>query len=242
MKKPTSALLASFLLLSASFAGGGEQTREQFIGKATLDVNYRYLLALPDGYKADESKKWPLIVFLHGSGERGTDLELLKKHGPPKLIAAGQGIDAVVASLQCLPGQIWNPHGVKAVTDHLIKTLRVDADRVYLTGLSMGGFGTWDTALEYPATFAAIVPICGGAGVRFVMAERIKHLPVWIFHGAKDPVVEPAYSQKMFDVLTKLGGHVKLTMYPDARHDSWSAAYDDPELWKWLLAQKRTAH
>lgn len=239
MKKIATALLSAFLALTATSSTAGEQTHEQFTGKATLDVDYRYLLALPDGYKADESRRWPLVVFLHGAGERGTDLELLKKHGPPKLIAAGQKIDAVVASLQCLPAQIWNPHGVKAVTDHLIKTLRIDADRVYLTGLSMGGFGTWDTALEYPDTFAAIVPICGGAGVRFVMAERIKHLPAWIFHGAKDPVVEPAYSQKMFDVLTKLGGNVKLTMYPEAKHDSWTAAYDDPELWEWLLAQKR---
>lgn len=215
------------------------QTSEEFTSKVTLDVSYRYLLSLPDGYQADAPKKWPLIVFLHGAGERGTDLEMIKKHGPPKLIAAGQKFDAIVASLQCLPRQIWNPHGVKALTDHLIKTLRVDADRVYLTGLSMGGFATWETALEYPDTYAAIVPICGGAGVRFVMADRIKHLPVWIFHGARDPVVEPAYSQKMYDALKKVGGNVKLTLYPDALHDSWTAAYNDPELWKWMFAQKR---
>ena len=234
--------LAAFLSISFCFLGlaiGVEQTHEEFTGKVTLDVNYRYLLALPDGYKSDEAMKWPLIVFLHGAGERGTNLETLKKHGPPKLIAAGQKIEAIVASLQCLPQQIWNPHGVKALTDDLIKTLRVDVDRVYLTGLSMGGFATWETALEYPDTYAAIVPICGGAGVRFVMADRIKHLPVWIFHGARDPVVEPSYSKKMFDALTKVGGNVKLTMYPDALHDSWTAAYNDPELWRWLFAQKR---
>jgi predicted peptidase len=237
MKKLAAILSISFCLLCPAI--GFEQTHEEFTGKVTLDVHYRYLLALPDGYKSDAGRKWSLIVFLHGAGERGTNLETLKKHGPPKLIAAGQKFEAIVASLQCLPQQIWNPHGVKALTDELIKTLRVDADRVYLTGLSMGGFATWETALEYPDTYAAIVPICGGAGVRFVMAERIKHLPVWIFHGARDPVVEPSYSKKMFDALTKVGGNVKLTMYPDAQHDSWTAAYNDPELWKWLFAQKR---
>ena len=219
-----------------------EETRMEYSGKVTLDVGYRYLLSLPDGYMADKNKKWPLIVFLHGAGERGTDLEMLKKHGPPKLIAAGQKFEAIVASLQCLPKQIWNPHGVKALTDHLIETLRVDVDRVYLTGLSMGGFATWEIALEYPDTFAAIVPICGGAGVRFVMAERIKHLPVWIFHGAKDSVVEPSYSKKMYDALMKVGGNVKFTLYPNASHDSWTAAYNDPELWKWMFEQKRIAH
>lgn len=236
--------LSAFLSISLCILGpimAGEQTKEAFKGMVTLNVSYGYLLSLPDGYKSEESRKWPLIVFLHGSGERGDDLEQVKKHGPPKLIAAGQKIEAIVASLQCPPQQIWNPHGVKTLTDHLTKTLRVDADRVYLTGLSMGGFATWDTALEYPETYAAIVPICGGAGVRFVMADRIKHLPVWIFHGAKDSVVEPAYSKKMFDVLTKAGGNVKLTMYPNAQHDSWTAAYNDPELWKWLFGQKRTS-
>lgn len=233
------ALLLISMFPSPKLSAAG-QTSEEFTGKLTLDVSYRYLLSLPDGYQTDAQKKWPLMVFLHGAGERGTDIEMLKKHGPPKLIAAGQKFNAIVASLQCLPRQIWNPHGVKALTDHLIQTLRVDADRVYLTGLSMGGFATWETALEYPDTYAAIVPICGGAGVRFVMADRIKHLPVWIFHGAKDPVVEPAYSQKMYDALKKVGGNVKLTLYPDALHDSWTAAYNDPELWKWMFEQKRS--
>ena len=234
------ALLLICIFVSATAAG--EQTSENLNTKITLDVNYHYLLSKPEAYDADQKRKWPLIVFLHGSGERGDNLEMVKKHGPPKLIDAGQKIEAIVVSLQCPQGQIWNPHAVKAVTDHLIKTLRVDADRVYLTGLSMGGFGTWETALEYPETYAAIVPICGGAGVRFVMADRIKHLPVWIFHGAKDSVVEPSHSQKIYDALKKVGGDVKLTLYPNAGHDSWTAAYNDPELWKWIFAQKRGVH
>lgn len=206
-----------------------------------MKVGYRYLQYLPEAYETQPDKKWPLIVFLHGSGERGDNLEALKKHGPPKLIAAGHHFEAVVVSPQVPQQQIWNPQGVKALTDHLIQTLRIDADRVYLTGLSMGGFGTWETAMEYPDTYAAIIPICGGAGVRWVMADRIKHLPVWIFHGEKDTAVEPAFAKTMYDALKKIDGDVKLTLYPEAGHDSWTATYDNPEVWQWLFEQRRGA-
>lgn len=202
-------------------------------------MGYRYLQSLPKGYEVDQAKRWPLIVFLHGSGERGSDLQMLKKHGPPKLLAAGQALPAIVVSPQCAPNNIWNPHGVHALTQHILQTHRVDVDRVYLTGLSMGGFGTWETAMEYPDTYAALIPICGGAGVRFVMAERIKHIPEWIFHSEKDPVVDPAFSKRMKDTLTKLGAPVKLTLSPEARHDSWTATYDNPKVWNWLFKQKR---
>ena len=179
-------------------------------------------------------------MFLHGSGERGDNLELVKKHGPPKLIAAGQNFPAIIVTPQVASHQIWNPHGVKALTDEIMHTHQVDPDRVYLTGISMGGFGTWETAMEYPDTWAAIMPICGGTGVRFVMAERIRRIPEWIFHGAKDPVVDPAFSTRMHGLLTKLGAPVKLTLYPEAQHDCWTVTYDNPEVWKWLFEQRRT--
>jgi predicted peptidase len=229
-----------FVLLSiAKESFAVEQTPQAFAGEVTLKVGYRYLLALPEGYQADEAKTWPLVVFLHGSGERGTDLELLKKHGPSRLMAEGQRFPAIMASLQCEAGQIWNPHGVKAAVDHLLKTQRVDAKRLYLTGLSLGGFGTWDTAMEYPETFAAIVPICGGAGVRWVMAERIKDLPCWIFHGDQDTAVPLEFSTKMHGALTKAGSGAKLTIYPGVGHDSWTRTYANPEVWEWLFAQRR---
>ena len=217
------------------------QTHEDYTAEVALKVHYPYLLSLPEGYAADPQKKWPLIVFLHGAGERGDNLDLLMKHGPPKLIGAGQKFPAVVVSPQVAPHAIWNPHGVKALTDDIMRKYRIDADRVYLTGISMGGFGTWETAMEYPDVWAAIMPICGGAGVRFVMAERIKHIPEWIFHGAKDPVVDPAFSKRMYDLLTKMGAQVKFTLYPEAQHDCWTATYDNPEVWKWLFEQKRQA-
>ena len=234
-------LLAALVLSTAALHAQSpdRQAAEAFDSEVTLKVSYRYLLSLPDGYQADNAKRWPLIIFLHGAGERGQELEMLKKHGPPKLIAAGQSIPAVVVSPQCAPGTIWNPHAVHALTQAMIGKHRVDPDRVYLTGLSMGGFGTWETAMEYPQTYAALIPICGGVGVRFIMADRIKHIPEWIFHGAKDSVVSPAFSQQMHQILSKLGTPVQLTLYPEAQHDSWTATYNKPEVWAWLFKQKR---
>lgn len=231
--------LLTLLLLHAPALTAAEQTENHLTSQTSLSLSCRYLLALPQGYEQDSARLWPLVVFLHGAGERGDDLEMVKRHGPPKLIARGRDLGVIVASPQARAGDVWDPHLVKALTDHLSATLRVDKNRMYLTGLSMGGFGTWETALTYPSVYAAIAPICGGAGVRFLMAERIKHLPVWIFHGARDTVVEPAQSQKMYDGLKKIGGNVRLTLYPDAAHDSWTATYDSPEFWTWLLDQKR---
>ncbi|MES2734860.1 MAG: PHB depolymerase family esterase [Verrucomicrobiota bacterium] len=230
-------LLALTMITSLSAAG---QTPQTFAGEVSLKVGYSYLLTLPEGYEADPAKKWPLLVFLHGAGERGTDLELLKKHGPPKLIAAGKKFDAIVVCPQVPTGNIWNEHGVKALTDEIIRTHRVDTSRLYLTGISMGGFGTWDTALAYPDTYAAIAPICGGAGVGFVMAERIKDLPCWIFHGDKDGAVSVDFSTRMHGALQKVGSSAKLTIYPGVGHDSWTQTYDNEEFWTWLFAQKKS--
>jgi predicted peptidase len=231
-------LTLSFLtLITPAFAD--TQTEQSFSGVATLKVGYRYLLSLPESYQDDPSQKWPLLVFLHGAGERGDDLNLLKNHGPPKLIEAGKKFEAIVVSPQVPESNIWNAHAVKALVDDLIKSHRVDTSRIYLTGISMGGFGTWDTALAYPDTFAAIAPICGGAGVGFVMADRIKDLPCWIFHGDKDSAVPVEFSHRMHGALKKAGSQAKLTIYPGVGHDSWTQSYDNPDLWTWMFAQKR---
>lgn len=220
-------------------AEAGELETQRFDAEVKLRVGYDYLLAFPDDYEADESRKWPLIVFLHGSGERGDDVQKVKVHGPLKRLEEGQRIDAIIAAPQAKPGSIWDPHAVKALTDELAKTHRVDNNRIYLTGLSMGGFGTWDTALEYPETYAAIAPICGGAGVRFIMAERLQSLPIWIFHGDADTAVPVEHSLKMEKALKKVGNEVKLTIYEGVGHDSWTRTYENPAFWEWLFAQKR---
>jgi predicted peptidase len=211
-----------------------------FESEITLKLGYKYLLALPEGYDADGAKKWPLLVFLHGAGERGDDLNLLKKHGPPKLIAAGKKFEAIVVSPQVPEGEFWNPHGVKALVDKMKKEHRVDGARVYITGISMGGFGTFDTIAAYPEVFAAAVPICGGAGVNVVKFTPLKEMPIWIFHGDKDTAVPVEFSQMAMRAFERnKAPNVKLTIYPGVPHDSWTQTYDNAEVWKWLFEQKR---
>ena len=201
-----------------------------------VPIEINYLLYLPKDYANQES--WPLLVFLHGSGERGDNLDLVKKHGPPKLIAEGKDFPFIVASPQCPKGKSWEPVELIALLDELGSKYKVDADRVYITGLSMGGFGTWRLAAVAPERLAAIVPICGG-GESFT-TRSFASLPVWAFHGAKDGAVPLERSQVMIDALKKNGGNPKFTIYPDAEHDSWTETYANPELYEWLLAQKRS--
>jgi predicted peptidase len=203
----------------------------------SIKVTIDYLLYLPKDY--EQKSSWPLMLFLHGAGERGNDLDLVKKHGPPKLIAAGKEFPFIVASPQCGKDRWWEPLELAALLDDLVEKYKVDKDRIYLTGLSMGGFGTWSLAAYQPDRFAAIVPICGGGEA--MSAKRIAHIPAWVFHGGKDPAVPLDRSQKMVDALKKTGSAVKFTIYPDAGHDSWSERYANPELYQWLLEQKRTA-
>ncbi len=213
----------------------GKQTAGEFEGKITITVRLRYLLYLPPQYKPD-GDPWPLLVFLHGMGEVGNNLELVKRHGPPKLIAQGKHFPFIVLSPQS-PRPGWNVHAVAALIDHIADKYNVDRSRIYLTGLSMGGFGTWALAAAYPEKFAAIAPICGGGDPR--SAERLKNIPVWVFHGARDRVVPLAASERMVKALKAAGGNVKFTVYPDAGHDSWTATYDNPELYRWFLQHRK---
>jgi predicted peptidase len=212
------------------------QAEKKFEKPVTILVKLQYLLYLPPEY-AKGDQKWPLVVFLHGAGETGADLSMVKKHGPPKL-AEKKDFPFILVSPQA-PTWGWNPEAVNGLIDEIMTTYRVDPDRVYLTGLSMGGYGTWALACAYPDKFAAAVPICGGGNQ--VMASRLKNLPLWVFHGGKDTVVLPAESKTMVNAVKRAGGKVKFTVYPDAGHDSWTETYDNPEMWKWLLSQKRAA-
>jgi predicted peptidase len=215
------------------------ETPKQVAG--TLDTQVRvklnYLLYLPDDYEKDESS--PLLLFLHGAGERGEDLELVKRHGPPRLIEEGKSLPFIVLSPQCTKDRWWATEVVQltALLDEIIAKYKVDQDRIYITGLSMGGFGTWTMAAYTPRRFAAIVPICGGGDL--VMTRTLAHMPIWAFHGAKDPTVPVRRSQQMIDALKKENNEVKLTIYPDALHDSWTATYNNPAVYEWLLQHKR---
>ncbi len=201
-------------------------------------IETRHLLFLPRDYDKDPKRKWPLVLFLHGAGERGDDLEMVKGHGPPKLAAGGRDFPFVLVAPQCPAGGWgWVPAELAALLDAIEKKYRVDPDRVYCTGLSMGGGGTWRVACEYPKRFAAIAPICGGGDPRDV--ERIKHVPTWAFHGAKDDTVPLKRMQDMVDALRKAGGKVALTVYPDVGHGSWTRTYDNEAFYRWLLSNQR---
>ncbi|MBN1349724.1 prolyl oligopeptidase family serine peptidase [candidate division KSB1 bacterium] len=214
----------------------GRQTECALKKEIKKVVNIEYLLYLPDDYETT-GEKFPLMLFLHGAGERGDQLEKVKLQGPPKLIDEGKKFPCIVLSPQCPANQWWSVEVLDVLLQEACKTYRVDKDRIYVTGLSMGGFGTWALASAFPQRFAAIAPICGGGNP--LLAPRLKALPIWVFHGAKDQVVPLKQSQDMVDALEKAGGQVKFTIYPDAGHDSWTETYANPEFYDWLLSHIR---
>jgi len=196
-----------------------------------------YLIYLPEDYSKE--KAWPLMVFLHGAGERGHNLDLVKKHGPPKRLDQGENVPFIIVSPQCPTNQWWpnRVEHVMALIDEITETYHVDKTRIYLTGLSMGGFGTWAIASAYPERFAAIAPICGG-GQPYI-AGNLKNIPIWAFHGADDPVVPLVRSQEMVDAVNRAGGNAKLTIYPGVGHNSWTEAYNNDELYQWFLSHSK---
>jgi predicted peptidase len=222
------------------------QTPKTFSFKSNKTADIKYLLFLPKGYEAQKDKQWPLVMFLHGAGERGTDIWRVAIHGPPKVAAKHPEFPFIIVSPQCPDDQIWDKEALAGLLDQVQKDYRVDAARVYLTGLSMGGYGTWDLGLSYPERFAAIAPICGGGNTIGVLLmppakrEALKSLGIWVFHGAKDDVVPPSESKRMIEALKRLGiDKVKLTEYPEAGHDAWSETYNNPQFFEWLLEHKR---
>src|SRR5437762_10876627 len=192
-----SILIAFLFLASPAIAAdklaAAKQQNRHFEKEITVKVKLDYLLYLPEGYDKEE-KAWPLLLFLHGAGESGRDLNKVKIHGPPKLIEAGKSFPMIVVSPQS-PRMGWDVPTLNALLDEIVVTHKVDRDRIYVTGLSMGGFGTWGLAAAYPDKFAAIMPICGGGDAHD--AAKLKHLAIWVFHGAKDNVVLPNRSESM---------------------------------------------
>ena len=280
MKIPSTRLLllcASGVFATTNLATAAEsQTVASFERTVAKKVGYSYLLSLPTGYQAGGEKTWPLILFLHGAGERGSDPWLVAKHGPPKLIrgdvpaaaptkgkaaAPGETPEAaakreqsakllrenfIVVSPQCPLNTRWDDDAVLALLDETIAKHKVDVRRVYLTGLSMGGYGTWSVGLKNPHRFAAIVPICGGGLLIDVLLgareqkSAFATLGVSVFHGAQDPTVPLLESERLVAALKKAGvSDVQFTVYPEAKHDSWTETYNNPELYAWLLRHER---
>jgi len=271
------AAAAGTLLLKDKVKTG--QYPESFDTHAEECPKYNCQIYIPEDY-AKAKGPWPLVIFLHGSGESGSDIEKVKVNGPPKLIAAGKTYPAIIVSPQHPGGRGggaprpaaaptstaaasaapapgapaapsgrgagaptgrggggWQPKAVGGLVEELQKNYDIDPNRIYLTGLSMGGMGSWALAIDQPARFAAVAPICGrGDATRVVV---LKDVPIWVFHGAKDTAVPIKGAQDMVDALKAAGGSPKFTIYPDAGHDSWTATYDDPQFWAWLFQQHR---
>lgn len=204
------------------------------------DLPYR--LHLPKG-----DKDVPLVIFLHGAGERGSDNKAQLKHGIASILSWGErtGNQFVLLVPQCPKGIWWTtskggkgPLGdVMAVVDDLVKKQAIDQKRIYLTGLSMGGYGSWELLRRKPEFFAAAIPICGGGSTKD--AVKFKDVPLWVFHGDKDTVVRPEQSRKMVAALKEAGGKPKYTEYKGVDHDSWSATYANDEVLAWLFSQKK---
>ena len=234
MPKTLLILLCTVVVSSLpSFADETSQSPKKLV--AQIPVEMDYLLYLPKDYDSKDS--WPLVLFLHGSGERGSDLELVKKHGPPRLISEGKEFPFIVVSPQCRKDFWWEPNELTALLDDVTKSYKVDPDRICVTGLSMGGFGTWRLAAYRPERFAALAPICGGGEPYW--ASRFADVPTWAFHGAKDEGVPLRRTEEMIEAMKKKGGDPKVTIYPEAGHDSWTETYNNPEFYEWILAQKR---
>jgi predicted peptidase len=216
----------------------------------------KYRIMNPD---YNPSRKYPLIIFLHGSGERGNDNEAQLKWGVMNF-ATDQMMSmhpAIVVAPQCPEKLGWSnfndrndPKALRMMSTpskpmelviqligKLTKEMPVDPSRIYITGLSMGGFGTFDAIARYPDLFAAAVPVCGGGDIS--TAAAIVHIPIWIFHGAEDAAVNPEFSMKMAAALTEAGGHPGFTQYPESGHFSWLAAYSDPQMIEWLFRQRK---
>jgi len=202
-----------------------------------MTPHYQYLIDLPRGYDTDPNKHWPLVLFLHGVGERGSDLRSVRTVGLAGAIARGKQLPAIVVSPQCPANDAWSTPVLSHLLDEVEAGYRVDPDRVYLTGISAGGDETWDFALAHPERLAAIVPIAGESDP--ADAARLQRLPVWAFHGMKDDVCPVVQSIHMVDAIRQAGGKPHLTLYPDAGHQCWDQVYATDALYTWLFAQKR---
>lgn len=194
---------------------------------------YPYEIFYPENYHLQPGKKWPLILFLHGAGERGSNMSNVRLQGIPDFLRGQNNFPFIVAYPQCPSGQYWQ---ISLLNDWFKKVLsEVDADesRVYLTGLSMGGYGTWHWAAAHPEKFAAIIPICGGGEP--TRAKQLAKMPTWAFHGQKDNIVPVEETLQMAEAIKAAGGNPKVTIYPEAYHDSWTPTYTNPDIYSWLL-------
>jgi predicted peptidase len=202
-----------------------------------------YLLCLPKAYGQASDRLWPAILFLHGAGEAGDDPTIVARTGLPAYLERVD-LPFIVISPQCPYRSSWQLQTdmVRLLLHEVMDSHQVDPTRVYLTGISMGGAGTWIMGSRYPELFAALAPVCGYGPEYLGFPDRacaLRDIPVWVFHGARDEIIPPVSSRVLVDALRKCGGNVRFTVYPDEGHDSWTRTYENPELYAWFLSQAR---
>lgn len=202
-------------------------------------THLNYLVQLPRGYHEDTNRLWPLVFYLHGLGEGGYHVEKVLKFGPPKLIAQGKDLPCIVVSPQIPDGYFTfrESNATIEVLDEVMARYRVDRRRVHVTGNSMGAYGAVLLAARDPERFASLVTMCGG--VDYVDSLRLRDVPLWAFHGGEDPIIPVEESRRLVRLVNEIGGHARLTIYPDLGHNCWDRAYADPALWEWMLSQKK---
>jgi predicted peptidase len=213
-------------------------------GKIEHAVELKYLIYLPHEYDSRSTTLWPLIVYLHGKGDRGDDPNILKMQGLPYYLEQKKDLPFVAIAPQCPLDSEWIFQ--LEVVYELIRSMhaqyKIDKNRCSLTGNSMGGIGAWHMGINYPHLFAAIVPICGGTYPFLGYPEavdRLKETPIWVFHGDDDDVIPVQLSRVLVDRLIKINGNVRFTVYKNTGHDCWTKTYSNPELYLWLAEQKR---
>lgn len=217
--------------------------KKKYTEEIKKQISLDYLLHLPKTYSED-LKAYPLLLFLHGRGERGETLEILKRTGLPAYIEQREEFPFVTVMPQCPKTTFWPMLTEKLyyLVKKIMRDYRIDSNRVYLTGLSMGGYGCWHLANEYPDIFAAMIPICGGTFEKIGFPERIKNLknlPIWTFHGKKDSVVPIEKTQELVQVLQRVNGNINFTVYPEGTHNIWDETYANEEIYRWLLRHTR---
>jgi len=199
----------------------------------------QYYIYYPEDYFSSPGAEFGLMLFLHGGGESGGELDQLKESGPPMLLAEGKQFPFLVLAPQNPHAKKWwNTHALMQLLDSVVADNRVDPRRIYLSGLSRGGSAAWTLATQYPERFAALAVVCGMAPEAYAhWVDR--EMPIWVFHGAEDPVIDVGEADRMVDKLKKMGYQVRYTRYGDVGHDAWTKAYRTDSLYSWMAEQKR---
>lgn len=200
-------------------------------------AKYPYLLYLPSEYNTSQAT-FPVVIYLHGGSQRGEDLTKLKVYGLPNLVDKGRNFPFIIVSPQCPDGKFWSTDNwFDSLHTELIMKYRVDQKRIYLTGISMGGYGAWQTAVAYPNTFAAVLPLCGGCDDSTQIC-RVKHIPIWTFHGTADDLIPISETERLVNRLHACQGQVKFTRLENEGHNI-QYLYEDKALYAWLLKQHK---